>query len=74
MHTDLQIKTDANGCVTYVAPAAESNRSRRKRVRKLVFLRGLTFLQAQSAADHLTIEEIDDCSTPLPSWAWETVR
>ena len=71
MHTNLNPRTDASGCVTFAAPLAESNRSRRKRVRKLVFMRGLTFAQAERAADVLTESEIENFACQLPAWVWE---
>lgn len=70
MQTDLNPRTDASGCVTLTAPPAESNRSRRKRVRKLVFMRGLTFAQAERAADVLTESEIENFACQLPAWVW----
>ena len=68
MPADLQIRTDASGCTTFIAPQPESNRARRRRINRLVTHHGMSKMRAEVVVDMLTDDEIN--APTLPDFAW----
>ncbi len=70
MPPDLQIRTDASGCVTFVAPPPISGRARRRRIDRIVTRHGMSKDRAEQIVDDLTDDEIDAPTLPDFAWRW----